>query len=293
LLDPSPAKPEAVAADATEENAEFGGAVGEGDIIEDSIFGAPPKAGTSNAADQPSDSIFAPPPATLQSDFATMDGEIDDMETAPERAPRLFNAVARQPWLPEVSDFRGFDATTNLNRNRRGFRVGEALEGLHHYWAMDEKLPVSLANSNVEHRSGTEIDLLLAASPVLRSALEGLNAEQLTCAAELYARLDDDVADDTVEDLVQESVRKLATFSSPQLRRLWIAAATCEKLSDPYLEKARRRRFPKELRRELRHQENAGKATPTLKKVQRGLPRAPAPPKEATAASKDASSPTA
>lgn len=184
--------------------------------------------------------FFQPPaPAALE--------EVVDVEPAARSSkqpvPRWYNTVARDPWLPAKPQFTGFDASRSFDRNRRGFRVAEALEGLTLLWQGAE--PGALP-------SASEVRLLTAAAPVLRSCLPGVLPGQLAACAELYAMQPG--MDDVVRDIVHEAVRRSSNLEASELRRLWAAASTAG-LADPYLERARRRRFPKALRRELRHQE--------------------------------------
>mmetsp|Transcript_168796 Transcript_168796/g.542502 ORF Transcript_168796/g.542502 Transcript_168796/m.542502 type:complete len:608 (-) Transcript_168796:42-1865(-) len=187
--------------------------------------------------------IFAPDEDLMQPD--------DESTTdAAKVVLRWYNSVARSPGLPASPAFRDFDASRNFNRNRRGFRVGEAMEGLCLLW--QKSAP-----------GASELDLLSAAAPVLRSSLPGLTSSQLVSCAELYAKrssISGEPCDEIVQDIVHEAVRKLSNFKSSELRRLRDASLAAG-VPDPYLERARRRRFPKGLRRELRHEEGAAAAS--------------------------------
>merc|ERR1719215_1597507 len=114
---------------------------------------------------------------------------------------------------------------------------------------------LGVASSPPTRFSRLEAELVEAAAPVLRSVMPGLTSSQLASCAHLYAlhiqnNQCSDTSYDTARDIVQESVRKLANFSIDELRQVH-AASTTLCLHDPYLDRARYRRFPKALRTEL------------------------------------------
>lgn len=161
--------------------------------------------------------------------------------------PRWYNAVSRQPLLPAVPTFHNFDATRNFQRNRQGFVVGEALDGLRKFRQLD-------GSENSLQQS--EIDLLTEMIPILSDSLPGLDSRQLAAAADLYALRVKTLGSqpcEIVQNISSEAVRKLATFKTPELKLLQTAVVTAG-ISNPYLEKAKNRRFPVALRKELHQQ---------------------------------------
>eukprot|EP00927_Polykrikos_kofoidii_P039405 TRINITY_DN33802_c0_g1_i1.p1 TRINITY_DN33802_c0_g1~~TRINITY_DN33802_c0_g1_i1.p1 ORF type:complete len:627 (+),score=113.87 TRINITY_DN33802_c0_g1_i1:86-1966(+) len=209
--------------------------------------------------------------APTEDDEDFVGGEAERRTAKPSK--RWYNASAQQPFPMDFGIATGpYDASATFARNRRGQLVAEALEGVGTIWQhaiQDQLKDKSSTGSILDHAAllrvpQAEADLLGIASPVLRSAMQGLSAAQLTASAEAYALLYAtsasspknnalDVVVDTMRDIVQESVRKLSNFGVPELRRL-NAAARRVGLDDPYLERARRRRFPRALRAELKAQ---------------------------------------
>jgi len=154
---------------------------------------------------------------------------------------------------PPGGEFGPFDASELYSRNRRGTLVADAVEGLLGLWRQDR-----------EHRRIAEInlveaELLAAAAAVLRSAAQGLTSTQLAACAMAYATLFKSGGDtagvvpSTMQSIVQEAVRKLSNFAVADLRRLHEAASAVG-TSDPYFERAQRRRFPRALRKELQQE---------------------------------------
>jgi len=187
-----------------------------------------------------------------------------DNDRGLQRSPRWYDASSRRircHGQSAASWYGDFDASQRFARNRRGQLVADALEGLNTIWwqaknSEGETLQ-QIVMGEVEEQ---EALLAVAASPVLCPAVQGLTASQLTSCAELYARqaLRTGALDDlnALQTIVQEAVRKLSNFSVSELRRLHAAALSISAVPDgaldPYLERARRRRFPKALRKELR-----------------------------------------
>lgn len=266
-------------------------------------------------------------------------GTEDDLVAEPDesgrsrapRIPRWYSTTAGGLLGPAFASYHKFDPEETFNRNRRGARVGEALEGLNTLWRHEVRagpmLPFAegavapavaalgavagtpapaapatatrAAPTAVAGVEGTapfsegwwrppqvELELAAAAAPVLRGAVQGLSPRQLVACVELYAVLGGGVGReggsngsvaqpaaerDTVRDLVQEAVRRLSNFSAEELLRLWDAALLAG-VSDPYLERARRRRFPKALRKQLRDEEAAAAAALTGKSTKKKDP---------------------
>merc|ERR1712129_368357 len=109
-------------------------------------------------------------------------------------------------------------------------------------------------------REALEMQVAEVGLAVARSSLPGLEPRQLLACAELCAAVGplgfSHASKDVLEDVVQEAVRKLSGFKPHQLQKLREAALELGEV-DPYLERARRRRFPKALRKALRDAEAA------------------------------------
>jgi len=204
------------------------------------------------------DAVLTPMPA-LGGGF-----EMEDLEAGEAQSPEdsygppqrrrigWYNNLARSPTLPRFPGYVDFDPSDNFNRNRRGALLAEAMEGLQLLWRGGGSPPPPV-----------EVELALAASPVLRASLQGLTAGQLAASAEVFAACgvhspaNADACRETMRDIAREAIRKLSTFGHEDLRTLRAAALHLDVL-DPYLERARRRRFPKALRNALRSEEAAG-----------------------------------
>eukprot|EP00931_Biecheleriopsis_adriatica_P050415 TRINITY_DN29189_c0_g1_i1.p1 TRINITY_DN29189_c0_g1~~TRINITY_DN29189_c0_g1_i1.p1 ORF type:complete len:609 (-),score=147.41 TRINITY_DN29189_c0_g1_i1:101-1927(-) len=208
---------------------------------------------------------------------AALEDEQADQEGlgARRKRRRWYNAVTRKldsladDDMPKVPFYASFNAEEHYRRNLRGARVAQALEGFGALEQLGSTASSSSASSSSGGNSQTDAaqsdtdqaasarplhqELLSAAGPVLSSAAQGLSTSQLAACVELFAQSDaakGDVAP-TVHLLMRESVRRLSNFSAADLRRLH-AASHAAGMPDPYLERARRRRFPKALRKELR-----------------------------------------
>eukprot|EP00434_Breviolum_minutum_P020745 symbB.v1.2.018298.t1/scaffold1381.1/size245675/15 len=183
-------------------------------------------------------------------------------EEAPQRQPRKwYNAVTRKfdimsDEASKVPYYAPFDPDECFKRNLRGFRVAQALEGFEALRAVSEKArPSEKAAGEVSSSSSSSSEevrplhetLLETARPLVTSALQGLSPSQLALAAELYSPGDLG----TVQLILREALRRLSNFSLDEIRRLHAACTRCG-LDDPYLLRARYRRFPKALRKELR-----------------------------------------
>jgi len=98
--------------------------------------------------------------------------------------------------------------------------------------------------------------------PVLRTALQGVTAPQLAACAEVYSfhaqNCNSSGELSIMREIVQEAVRKLSNFSQEDLRRLHDACVR-SRLRDPYLDRARVKRFPKALQLELVARKAQGK----------------------------------
>jgi len=186
---------------------------------------------------------------------------IDDQEQSfTSRRRRWYNAVSRRldgmadSAAPKVPYYVNFSADENYARNLRGARVAEAIEGF------DALEQVSKSSSSTSSGPGSAKDegqpiglsldqeLLNLAGPVLCAAMQGLSTSQLATCAEIFASKGHKAV---VSTILRESVRRLSNFSIADLRKLH-AASQSAGISDPYLERARYRRFPKALRKELR-----------------------------------------
>lgn len=185
---------------------------------------------------------------------------------------RWYNGVSRKPSKSARPEYAPFDASANFNRNQRGVRVAQALEGLSLLWRDDTGVlllpapevaatPVN-TNTKSENVMSPEVDLVLSAIPVLQGAVQGLRSNSLVATAELYAACSQDPqcadtggkeARRMVRILLQESVRKLATFDAAAIRRLYNANLSIGWL-DPYLQRAKDRRFPQALQVELQNE---------------------------------------
>jgi len=217
------------------------------------------------------------------SDGLELEGQLGDTE--PEVAPRMkgswYSASARCPLSPVFPGYSQFDADDMFARNRRGSRIGEALEALNELWQRRRAsavttTPVTGVDKGVaqpsdvseqasqlvaESSDSLELQFVKVALPVIQTSLQGLKPHQLVACAELCTAAP--AHTEVMRDIVQEGVRRLSGFQPQELRRLREAALS-HGLCDPYLERARRRRFPKALRKELRDEEEA-MATATAK----------------------------
>merc|ERR1712156_1256612 len=99
-----------------------------------------------------------------------------------------------------------------------------------------------------------EAALVEASMLVLRSALQGVSASRLAACAEVYAfhfkNGGGQEALHALHDVVQEAVRKLSNLGEEDIIRLH-SACLLAGLKDPYLQKARKKRFPWRLRAKL------------------------------------------
>jgi len=173
-------------------------------------------------------------------------------ETRQARPDRWYNPSARRPFAAAIPEpaFAPFDAAALFSRNRRGELVAEAVEGLGNIWRLDSE------TSGFVTAPALEVELLQMASPVIKSSVPGLSAKQLAACAEAYSRVPSQQSKETVQCLVQEAIRKLSNFELADLRRLHDAAVVLG-VDDPYLDRARMRKFPKALRVELRYRKAA------------------------------------
>lgn len=169
----------------------------------------------------------------------------------PTIRPRWYNPVSRRPLLPSAPKYCPFDANLNFERNRRGAVLGDAMEGLCEFWRRGGARAAP---------ADDEFALLAAALPVLTGSLQGLSPSQLAATAHAYARTPrDQNSHALLEGLAREAMRRLATLQVGDLRRL-NAALELAGLEDPLMEKAKRRRFPAALRKELKEQRDAARA---------------------------------
>lgn len=182
-----------------------------------------------------------------------------------KRGSWWYGATSRCQMQPKFQAFSQFSASETFERYRRADRIGEALEGLNELQRRGQQQEPSEESSSMtavqkKTRAGAEggtlgpaehFALAEAAIPILRASVQGLSTPQLLACAELYAALPTAVSSEVLRDVIQEAVRKLSNFTPGELKRLWVAAQSSGK-SDPYLERGRRRRFPKALRKELR-----------------------------------------
>jgi len=192
-----------------------------------------------------------------------------EVHAAPDpRRRRFYNSVSRRPMQVPNTAYVQFDTSESFRRNRRGAMVAEALEGLRTFWRdIDgrQTFPTHRATnkkrSRPESRTTTpdsiapsEVALVDASMRVLRSALQGVSASRLAACAELYAfHFKTGASPDAfhaLHDIVQEAVRKLSNLSKKDILRLH-SACLLAGLKDPYLQKARKNRFPRELRSKL------------------------------------------
>lgn len=208
------------------------------------------------------------------------------------RKRRWYNSVTRKldslsdDSIPKVPYYVPFNAEDCFARNARGARVAQALEGLNSLCnrgpsgILELPLPSSYSLSSPStatpgassqemsakqlsssasvpttqtSMSHSELEFLDEAGPVLCGAVQGLSAQQLLSCTELFSAAKSAGGDtaETVQVLLRESVRKLSNLTQDELRRLY-AASHSAGVSDAYLERARKRRFPKALRKELR-----------------------------------------
>lgn len=189
----------------------------------------------------------------FQTEFAPTGGQLIEEESPdaepaprPRRKTGWYSPTSRCALPPRFPFYHDFDATETFNRNRRAMRIGEALQGVHACWERRRQA------GGAAVLLPAEVELVEAAMPMLQSSVQGLSAQQLLACAELHAELPNAV--DTTRDIIQESVRKLSNFKPAELRRLRDASRGAG-VFDLYLERARRRRFPKFLRKELRDEE--------------------------------------
>lgn len=186
-------------------------------------------------------------------------------EATPEPAqlkPRgFYNPVSRRPWdKASGGGYAPFNASDTFSRNSRGSLMADSLGGLNALWRRD-------AEGSAE-RVGAEEAVVELAAPVIRSTLHGLTPGQLASCAEVYVLHSKSAGSsgasvETIRAIVREGVRKLSNFSAVDMCRLHDAAEAAG-VEDPYLARARRRRFPKALRNHLRDRpEGSAQAFPT------------------------------
>mmetsp|Transcript_115306 Transcript_115306/g.182112 ORF Transcript_115306/g.182112 Transcript_115306/m.182112 type:complete len:629 (+) Transcript_115306:149-2035(+) len=198
-------------------------------------------------------------------EFGIFAGEIQTEEetAAPLPKSRWYNPSSRNPFgVASGRGFSAFNTSSIVGRNRRGALLGEALHGLCGLWLQDMKKSLGPATNVLSLEvatsfsvTATEISLCEMAGPLLQTALQGVVAQHLASCAEVYAILfvitRSSLHAEMVSDIVRESTRKLSNFSASDIRRVYDAAIATG-LDDPYLERARFRRFPKTLRNALR-----------------------------------------
>lgn len=226
---------------------------------------------------------FQASPESDVGDWAVQDParqqEVEDDLRSQGRIPRFYNVLSRRLVGPRVPSFATFDPTTLYNRNIRGTRVAQAMEALNILWRGQDgelRLPTSppseastsgasaSSGALVKRQPNPELELLEVAGPLLRNAVQGLTARQLASCSELVALQAKGggsayKSQELLNALVLESVRKLSNFKVPDLRRLHAAASSLDPPS-AVLERARWRRFPRALRKELR--KSSGNAVP-------------------------------
>jgi len=192
-----------------------------------------------------------------------LEKEKQEMDEQKRANLRWYNAVSRRPFRNVLSPYADFDASATFARNRRGALVADALCGVGGLWRMAVKEAGKDVKSALKPLvlplSPAEAELVDAAAPVLRGAIHGLTAVQLSACAEVIAvrtlsgpmtvegsTEPVDIPDHsaTMRCILQEAVRKHVNFSVHDLRRLVKAASACG-VKDMWLKRAQERRFPK------------------------------------------------
>ncbi|CAE7262485.1 unnamed protein product, partial [Symbiodinium pilosum] len=214
------------------------------------------------------DAFQVVPVADSLVDDAIIEEEDGESQAVAKRRRMWYNAVTRKlDWsanmAPKVPYYAPWNPDERFRRNQRGARVAQALEGLD---ALQRAVAEKSAPSPSQPSSGAEDqgdqtksrsvdeELLDSAQPLLSVSLQGLSPAQLALCAERFAGRGQ--ASDIVHRILRESLRRLANFSIPELKRLNEACLEAG-IVDPYLDRARRRRFPKALRKELREASQA------------------------------------